>query len=168
MCVHPCVCVYVCEGLSEPLRGVLESSRPIPLPPLSIENCSLKCPLAPLCSRGQAFGPHTNMHTHTHTNTHTLILGSECESDISESPEGCREHRRRMSERITAGFIDSFPLLRMMRSVFLCLSCFHQLLSLSYLPSSFLYLLTESPLVSFPPSKADKATIAPGTQTDKT
>ena len=111
---------------------------------------------------------HKYAHTHTHTNTHTLILGSECESDISESPEGCREHRRRMSERITAGFIDSFPLLRMMRSVFLCLSCFHQLLSLSYLPSSFLYLLTESPLVSFPPSKADKATIAPGTQTDKT
>lgn len=115
---------------SEPLDAVLESSRPIPYPPLSIENCSLKRPLAPLCSCGQAFGPHTNMQTHTYTHTHeyglshTLILGSECESDISVSPSGHRERGRRMSERITAGFIDSFPLLQKMTSVFIASAVF--------------------------------------------
>lgn len=125
-----CVSAFVCVCQSEPLDAVLESSRPLPFPPLSIENCSLKRPLAPLCSCGQAFGPRTKMQTtrtHAHTLSHarkrtltqTLILGWECESDISVSPSGHRERRRRMSERITAGFIDSFPRLQKMTSVFI-------------------------------------------------
>lgn len=114
-------CVCICE-CTRPKKAVLESFRPIPFPPLSIEKCLLKRPVAPLCSRGQAFGPNTNMHSHTHTfphtHVHTHILGSEDESDISALKAAKTRGRRRMSGRITKGFMDSFPLIQAMRCLF--------------------------------------------------
>lgn len=113
---------------------------------------------------------YANTHTHTQTHTQILILGSECECDISASPEGRREHRRK-SERITGGFIDSFPPLKKMRSLFFVSPVFTN----SYLfhtSQSFLFYLSKvSHLVSvpsLPPSKLNKEAITPGPQTDKT
>lgn len=76
-----------------------------------------------------------------------------------------------MSERITAGFIDSFPLLQKMRSVFFASAVF----TYSYLfhTSKAYFSIYSRCLIwfsvpSLPPSKLDKEAITPGTQTDKT